>query len=110
MRRQRRADGSTIRTTCRIPVSLWKALNKIADADMVSMQWCITEALLEYVGGKEAEPGVYERPKGSGVWWINYHDAEGKRHRKRIGDRVAANEAQRKYRKEAGREALKTQS
>src|SRR5215469_1187827 len=29
--------------------------------------------------------GVFERPDGSGVWWINYYDAEGKRHRERIG-------------------------
>jgi site-specific recombinase XerD len=28
--------------------------------------------------------GVYEHPKGSGVWWIHYHD-EGKRHREKIG-------------------------
>jgi integrase len=29
--------------------------------------------------------GVFERPDGSGVWWICYYDAEGKRHREKVG-------------------------
>jgi integrase len=28
--------------------------------------------------------GVYEHPKGSGVWWIHYY-ADGKRHREKVG-------------------------
>ncbi|MFI5351351.1 MAG: tyrosine-type recombinase/integrase [Candidatus Binatales bacterium] len=40
---------------------------------------------------KEAETvrGVYEYPKGSGVWWIHYYD-HGRRHRERIGPRKLA--------------------
>jgi len=37
--------------------------------------------------------GVFERPPGSGVWWINYHDAGGGRHRERIGRYSVAVEA-----------------
>jgi integrase len=29
--------------------------------------------------------GVYENPRGSGFYWIHYYDAEGQRHRERIG-------------------------
>lgn len=29
--------------------------------------------------------GVFERPKGSGVWWISFYDAEGKHRREKIG-------------------------
>ncbi len=28
--------------------------------------------------------GVFERPIGSGCWWINYH-VDGKQHREKIG-------------------------
>lgn len=36
--------------------------------------------------------GVFERPKGSGVWWINYYDSDGRRHREKIGrENVAVN-------------------
>ena len=34
--------------------------------------------------------GVYEHPKSSGVWWIHFYDAEGKRHREKVGARQAA--------------------
>src|SRR5262249_24346647 len=47
--------------------------------------------------GKEGVPrrrrqsrGVFERPKGSGVWWVRYHDPHGREHRERVGPRVAA--------------------
>jgi hypothetical protein len=40
---------------------------------------------------REAEPirGVFERPKGSNVWWINYY-VNGKQHREKAGNRSAA--------------------
>src|ERR1700761_3770083 len=28
--------------------------------------------------------GVYEKPEGSGIWWIHYY-ADGKRHREKVG-------------------------
>ena len=40
--------------------------------------------------------GVFERPKGSGVWWIRYADQYGRIHRERVGSRSAAIEAYRR--------------
>lgn len=34
--------------------------------------------------------GLFERPPGSGVWWIHYHDQFGKRHREKIGSKSSA--------------------
>lgn len=42
---------------------------------------------------KQKMRGVFERPPGSGIWWINYHDADGVRHREKIGRESVANEA-----------------
>lgn len=42
--------------------------------------------------------GLFERPAGSGVWWVQYFDREGRRHREKVGSKSAAREvyAQRK--------------
>lgn len=37
--------------------------------------------------------GVFERPPGSGIWWINYYDSDGVRHREKIGRESIAIEA-----------------
>lgn len=37
--------------------------------------------------------GVFERPAGSGIWWVNYYDAAGRRHRERVGRYNVAVEA-----------------
>lgn len=37
--------------------------------------------------------GVFERPSRSGIWWIDYHDAHGRRHREKVGPRKTAIEA-----------------
>jgi hypothetical protein len=29
--------------------------------------------------------GIWERIPGSGIWWIHYYDAEGKRRREKVG-------------------------
>lgn len=34
--------------------------------------------------------GVFEKELGSGVWWVQYFDAEGKRHREKVGSKRAA--------------------
>src|SRR2546426_68771 len=34
--------------------------------------------------------GIFERPKGSGVWWICYYDQFGTKHREKVGLRSAA--------------------
>src|SRR5271154_2587054 len=39
-------------------------------------------------GGKDR--GLFERPSGSGVWWIRYHDAGGTERRERIGSKALA--------------------
>jgi hypothetical protein len=37
----------------------------------------------------KAVRGVFERPKGSGLWWINFYQ-DGKQHREKVGARSAA--------------------
>jgi integrase len=37
--------------------------------------------------------GVFERPRESGIWWINYYDSGGRRHREKIGRYSVASEA-----------------
>jgi integrase len=44
--------------------------------------------------------GVFERPKGSGVWWIHYYDNQGKRHREKVGRWSTAVKAYRKRKTE----------
>jgi integrase len=34
--------------------------------------------------------GIFERPKGSGVWWIRYHDQNGQEHREKAGTKKLA--------------------
>jgi integrase len=34
--------------------------------------------------------GLFERPGGSGIWWIHYHDAEGRKHREKVGKKGLA--------------------
>ena len=34
--------------------------------------------------------GLFERPKGSGIWWIRYHDGDGREHREKIGTKGLA--------------------
>ena len=37
--------------------------------------------------------GVFEKHPGSGIWWINYRDAQGQRHREPVGSYKVAEEA-----------------
>ena len=48
----------------------------------------------------KAVRGVYERPPGSGEWWINYY-ADGVRHREKAGRRQAAIDLYRKRKTDA---------
>jgi len=34
--------------------------------------------------------GVFEKKAGSGIWWIQYFDSEGQRHRERVGRKSSA--------------------
>jgi integrase len=45
--------------------------------------------------------GIYEKVKGSGVWWICWFDSNGNRHREKAGTREAATNLYRKRKTEA---------
>jgi integrase len=49
------------------------------------------------------ERGVFERPKGSGVWWINYY-VGGKQHREKAGSRSDAKDLYKERKATARRE------
>lgn len=34
---------------------------------------------------KKNPRGLFERPSGSGIWWINYHDEQGNQRREKVG-------------------------
>src|SRR5215469_17565995 len=34
--------------------------------------------------------GLFEREEGSGVWWIHYHDANGRKHREKVDSKGLA--------------------
>lgn len=40
--------------------------------------------------GKRRARGVFERPKASGVWWVRYHDENGREHREKVGPKALA--------------------
>ncbi len=40
--------------------------------------------------------GVFERPAGSGVWWVCYFDEHGRRHREKVGPKGLAQDVYRK--------------
>lgn len=44
--------------------------------------------------------GIFERDKGSGVWWICWFDLEGRRHREKVGPKQLAVDAYRKRKTE----------
>lgn len=48
--------------------------------------------------GKDLGRGIFERPEGSGVFWVLFYDQFGRRHREKVGSLSAAREvyAQRK--------------
>ena len=41
-------------------------------------------------GQGSRDRGLFERPKGSGIWWIRYHDGDGHEHREKIGTKSLA--------------------
>jgi integrase len=54
------------------------------------------------MNGKEVKKlrGVFERPPGSGVWWIQFFDGDGRRHREKAGTRDNAKKLVEKRRTE----------
>lgn len=54
---------------------------------------------------KGEDRGLFQRPAGSGVWWIRYHDATGHERRERVGSK---SDARARYiqRKDEGRRGL----
>jgi integrase len=51
-------------------------------------------------GGERRSRGVFERPKGSGVWWVVYYDAQGRRHREKVGPKALATKVYQKRKTE----------
>jgi len=54
--------------------------------------------------GKTRKPrasrGIFERPAGSGVWWVRYHDEHGREHREKVGPKALAQQVYRKRKTE----------
>jgi len=46
------------------------------------------------------ERGVFERPPGSGTWWVRYTDEHGRRHREKVGPKKLAIKVYRKRKTE----------
>lgn len=44
--------------------------------------------------------GLFERPKGSGDWWVRYHDQFGRERREKVGTKAAAREVYQKRKNE----------
>src|SRR5436309_15850024 len=44
--------------------------------------------------------GVFERPKGSGIWWVRYGDEHGHERRRKVGSKRLAIEFYRKVKNE----------
>lgn len=44
--------------------------------------------------------GIFERPKGSGIWWVRYHDQFGREHREKVGPKKLAGDVYRKRKTE----------
>jgi len=40
--------------------------------------------------GKRPPRGVFERPKGSGIWWVCYFDENRRKHREKVGPKALA--------------------
>ena len=51
-------------------------------------------------GRRRQSRGVFERPTGSGIWWVRYHDQHGREHRERVGPKGLAAEVYRKRKTE----------
>ena len=44
--------------------------------------------------------GVFERPKGSGVWWVRVYDEHGRIHRQKVGRKTLARDVYAKLKSE----------
>jgi len=44
--------------------------------------------------------GLFERPAGSGVWWVRYHDEHGREHREKVGPKSLAGKVYQKRKNE----------
>src|ERR1051325_11201214 len=50
--------------------------------------------------GPRHQRGLFERPKGSGIWWVRYHDEHGREYREKVGPKGLATEVYRKRKTE----------
>jgi hypothetical protein len=51
-------------------------------------------------GSGRRQRGIFERPKGSGSWWVRYHDEYGREHREKVGPKGLALQVYRKRKTE----------
>jgi hypothetical protein len=49
---------------------------------------------------RRRQRGIFERPAGSRIWWIRYHDEHGREHREKIGPKGLALQVYRKRKTE----------
>ena len=50
--------------------------------------------------GRGHPRGIFERPKGSGVWWVRYTDENGREHREKVGPKRLAGDVYKKRKTE----------
>src|SRR6516165_3348829 len=43
-----------------------------------------------HTSSQRRQRGIFERPRGSGIWWACYLDEHGKRHREKVGPKGLA--------------------
>src|SRR5262245_174335 len=51
-------------------------------------------------GSRRRQRGIFERPKGSGIWWVRYHDEDGREHREKVGPKKLAGDVYKKRKTE----------
>jgi integrase len=39
---------------------------------------------------RRRQRGIFERPRGSGIWWVRYHDEHAREHREKVGPKGLA--------------------
>src|SRR5262249_2254092 len=51
-------------------------------------------------GSGRRQRGIFERPRGSGIWWVCYFDEHGRRHREKVGPKRLAEKVYQKRKTE----------
>jgi hypothetical protein len=43
-----------------------------------------------HAASRRRQRGIFERPRGSSLWWVRYHDEHGREHREKVGPKGLA--------------------